>query len=479
MKTKTLILCLLTIVLPLLAFGQSFKIPWKAVDGGGNRTVADTFSLWSVAGQSGIGLVTAGGLKLEGGFLPGLRVLNGTTATVNQQAGSGWNMISVPLIVSDYAKTTLYPAAGSNAFYYNGAYNVAPVLANGVGYWLHYTSTVPVTISGRAFLAETVAVTSQWNLIGPPSYPILKTAIVPLGTTVLSNYFSYDGSGYQVADTLYPGNAYWVQVSADGSLILGAGSLSQQTISPSIVQSGNAGRSPDPLLSTEQFEQVKNFRTIEFADAGGKKQMLYFSAVAPQNLKLSSFALPPAAPGDRLDVRFGTQRNVAVPEPTARARAIPVLISGGSYPLTISWKGSSAHPNDHLTALDAHGKKEVFSMATAGEMTITAPNAKRALQLVIDNSSIRDIPKEFALYQNYPNPFNPSTTIRYDVPKNVRVQLRLYNLLGEEVMSLVDAVQEPGAYAVPLSGERLASGIYFYRLEAGDIQFTKKLVLMK
>jgi hypothetical protein len=480
MKIKTIILCILTIVLPLLALGQSHQIPWKAVDGGGSQKVSGAYSLWSVVAQQGGGIGSNSGLTLEGGFLPGLRVLDGATASVSQQAGSGWNMVSVPLRVADYHKTALYPGAASNAFFYSGGYAVATVMANGVGYWLQYASSSPVSVSGMAYLAETLAVLTNWNLIGPPSYPLLKTAVVANGTTVTSNYFAYkNGYGYQVADTLYPGLAYWVQVSGNGSLILGSGSLSQKLISPSVVQNGNAGHSADPLLSAEQSEQVKDFRTIAVTDANGNKRTLYFSASAPPEMKLAAFQLPPAAPDNLLDVRFATQRIVEAVSQTVKQKAFPFTISGGVYPLTVSWKGSSLRPNDQVTALDEHGKKELFRLATDGEMTIVSPGAKHGLQLVVDNSPAKDLPKVFALYQNYPNPFNPSTTITYDVPKSVRVQLRLYNVLGEEVMSLVDAVQEPGHYAVPFAGERLASGIYFYRLDAGDIQFTKKLVLMK
>ncbi len=93
-------------------------------------------------------------------------------------------------------------------------------------------------------------------------------------------------------------------------------------------------------------------------------------------------------------------------------------------------------------------------------------------------------PQVFALSQNYPNPFNPSTQIQYSLANAAQVSLKVYNVLGVEVASLVNSRQEAGSYTVPFSAiggntSTLASGVYIYRLEAGSFVSTKKLVLMK
>jgi hypothetical protein len=91
-----------------------------------------------------------------------------------------------------------------------------------------------------------------------------------------------------------------------------------------------------------------------------------------------------------------------------------------------------------------------------------------------------DIPKEYALAQNYPNPFNPSTRIFYQLPKASRVLLVVYDVIGREVTTLVDKLQEPGSYTVTFSAlEGRASGVYFYRLHAGDFVSVKKMMLLK
>ncbi|HSW56609.1 MAG TPA: T9SS type A sorting domain-containing protein [Ignavibacteriaceae bacterium] len=88
-------------------------------------------------------------------------------------------------------------------------------------------------------------------------------------------------------------------------------------------------------------------------------------------------------------------------------------------------------------------------------------------------------PKEFALRQNYPNPFNSSTIIKYRIPKEERVKLNLYNILGEKILTLFEGEQEAGEHQISLSSDELPSGIYFYSLEAASTRLIKKLTIIK
>ena len=89
------------------------------------------------------------------------------------------------------------------------------------------------------------------------------------------------------------------------------------------------------------------------------------------------------------------------------------------------------------------------------------------------------VPVEYKLYQNYPNPFNPVTTIKYDIVKAQDVKLAVYDILGREVVTLVNAQQQPGSYEVNWDASGFASGIYFYTLTSGDFTSTRKLILLK
>lgn len=93
--------------------------------------------------------------------------------------------------------------------------------------------------------------------------------------------------------------------------------------------------------------------------------------------------------------------------------------------------------------------------------------------------SMTSAPKEFALLQNYPNPFNPSTTIKYNLPIDAHVTLKLYDVLGRKVLTLVDEQAKGGYHSVTLDGSSLSSGVYFYRMQAGAFAQTKKLLLLR
>lgn len=101
----------------------------------------------------------------------------------------------------------------------------------------------------------------------------------------------------------------------------------------------------------------------------------------------------------------------------------------------------------------------------------------------VRNIEVGHIPEGFALSQNYPNPFNPSTKIRFAVPASVGtrygVSLQVFDVLGKEVATLVNEELRAGNYETTFDGHGLASGVYFYRLQAGGFVQTKKLVLQK
>ncbi len=90
-----------------------------------------------------------------------------------------------------------------------------------------------------------------------------------------------------------------------------------------------------------------------------------------------------------------------------------------------------------------------------------------------------DVPAKFVLNQNYPNPFNPSTTIRYELPKAANVRLEIFNMLGQQVATLVDGERAAGVYTAEFNALNLSSGTYFYKLQAGGFTDVKRLMLLK
>ncbi|MFA6979617.1 MAG: T9SS type A sorting domain-containing protein [Ignavibacteriaceae bacterium] len=111
------------------------------------------------------------------------------------------------------------------------------------------------------------------------------------------------------------------------------------------------------------------------------------------------------------------------------------------------------------------------------EFTVTAPKA--ILSDVEDEANDKNSPKSYSLNQNYPNPFNPNTTISYSIANPGLVTVKIFNILGEEILQLVNEYKNSGSYSVNFDASRLSSGIYFYSLTSGSFISTKKMVVLK
>jgi hypothetical protein len=102
-------------------------------------------------------------------------------------------------------------------------------------------------------------------------------------------------------------------------------------------------------------------------------------------------------------------------------------------------------------------------------------NAKLSAPVV----EITNLPTTFELGQNYPNPFNPSTIIAYELPKDTKVSIKVFNALGQQVLTLVDGSQTAGHHEVTCETKFLPSGIYYYKMTAESFSQTKKMIIMK
>lgn len=89
------------------------------------------------------------------------------------------------------------------------------------------------------------------------------------------------------------------------------------------------------------------------------------------------------------------------------------------------------------------------------------------------------IPDEYALFQNYPNPFNPSTKMKYSLPQSSNVVIKVFDILGNEIETLVDGEKPAGTYELAWFAENLPTGVYFYQLRADSFVETKKMVLLR
>ncbi|HKK46412.1 MAG TPA: T9SS type A sorting domain-containing protein [Balneolaceae bacterium] len=140
--------------------------------------------------------------------------------------------------------------------------------------------------------------------------------------------------------------------------------------------------------------------------------------------------------------------------------------------LAYSMNGETLAPGKYdLLQVDSTGVKmddAILSTPNGSEITFTGLGKKR-----------RELPAQYKLAHNYPNPFNPRTTINYELPEASEVTLEIYNILGRRVATLVDKRQKAGRYTIQFRADYLASGVYLYRLKAGDFTKVRKMILIK
>ncbi|MDP2038271.1 MAG: T9SS type A sorting domain-containing protein, partial [Ignavibacteria bacterium] len=161
------------------------------------------------------------------------------------------------------------------------------------------------------------------------------------------------------------------------------------------------------------------------------------------------------------DVLLVDPFNLEKPNPMPKAGS-PVL------------SGAATPPNDGFfdTSANFVGAFGSTNWAESWSSLVFNPTA-------IEESDNSRLPTNYELSQNYPNPFNPSTTIKFSLPKDGIVKLSVFNILGQEVGSLVNGFKPAGSYSVSWNAGNLSSGMYFYRLETSNNVITKKMTLVK
>ena len=142
----------------------------------------------------------------------------------------------------------------------------------------------------------------------------------------------------------------------------------------------------------------------------------------------------------------------------------PVSVDGDGYSLV--WTNDT-HNDDANDPLNWSASQNIHG----------SPGAEDPVKIISTDES--NLPDKFELYQNYPNPFNPSTHIRFDVPVASKVRITVFDVLGRKVDIIFNENVSAGEYDISWKPERIASGIYFYQIEAGDYIKTRKMILMR
>lgn len=357
----------------------------------------------------------------------------------------GWNLLSLPISLVDQRSSVLFPTATSQTYEFNGSYIIADTIKNGYGYWVKMDSSRIHTFVGSKIDSLTVALKKGWNLIGGLNQNISVTEIttIPFGL-IESQFFAYNG-GYSVASVLEKGKGYWIKFSANGSIKL---------VSPSTSSSNYTDR------------KVNWQNAIKIIDSRGNSTKLYLTNFIEADQFIE---FPPQAPPGVFDVRFVNDKFVGL-----LSDVNIININYVDYPVRLIFEGDE-NINLHLTSDDKNVKLDQY-LSVHSPVYIN----QTLSQIKVTNSGL---PNEFVLNQNYPNPFNPKTIIRYQIPEAGRVTLRVYDLLGREVVQLIDEFQVAGYKAVEFDASSarggLPSGVYFYKLNTGSYTSVKKMLLLR
>ncbi|HMD14414.1 MAG TPA: FlgD immunoglobulin-like domain containing protein, partial [Bacteroidota bacterium] len=373
-----------------------------------------------------------------------------------------WNLISIPVTLTDYRKAVLFPNAVSKAFLYHGTgYIQKDTLKNMVGFWLKFQSPDTITVDGLNRTTDTATVSDGWNIIGSISGAVARSSIIQHpGGIVQSNYFGYNGSAYVIADTLYPGKGYWVKTGStggDGNLIL--------TNQQAIVQKQTV---------VSPIEAIKEYNTLTVTDKIGNQQVLYFAENIDRTIDSSFYDMPPLIPEGAFDVRFGSGRFVECYSQFNERESYAILLRSSHYPVSIAWNIHAA--GNRIFTLTGLGQ------AVKGRGHIVLTTEVPLLGLLIERQN--SVPLSFFLSDNYPNPFNPSTKFEIDIPRTTFVEVGIFNVLGQKVRKIFSGEKEAGHYLFGWDGltdDHLPAGggIYFIRVTSNLFNAIHKIALVK
>ncbi|MCX8011493.1 MAG: T9SS type A sorting domain-containing protein, partial [Ignavibacteria bacterium] len=349
--------------------------------------------------------------------------------TANLSTNEGWNLISVPLQLSNKRINKIFPNASSYAYSFDELYYILDSANVGKGFWLKFPSAQTHSLTGTQVSSLQIPLKSGWNLIGGLNGNISISTITTNPPGILSSAFYEYNGGYQEANLISKGKGYWIKSNSNGTLNLSISSLKTNN---------------NKLVSFE------NFDCIEVSDTKNFTKLYLSKELFDMNL----YELPPKPPSGIFDVRFLDDRKVGL-----YSNKNIIAIENANFPLRIKFS-SKIGVSIKLKSIYT---QEVFELKNNQEILITSKNSTQfeVISTVVSEKSF--------LSQNFPNPFNSSTTINFMVPQDdekFSLTLKVFDLLGQEIIVIPTKDYKPGFYSTEFTPDNfnLSSGIYFYEL---------------
>ena len=416
---------------------------------------------------------------------------------------NGWTLVSLPLQSSDSTARAILGDDFTNSPYYLWSYDqsngyVTPTfLQFGHGYWLGTTSASPWDVRGAAVEMDSTVtdIPAGYVIVGSNYVRNVPTQNMSFRKSGVNYSFSdavaqgilvnavygYDGSSYQAINALQMFKGYWLGILQSGVQMIQKPAVSSATPLMKITQPTQFMW--DLSIIASSSKQTDQFAKIGVrADATDDFDVLYDIPQPPRSPGNSYMELYTVHSGEHYPAILGSKyahdyRGTKNPQWSF------ILETSDSGQVNLQWD------NTFLSQLSNSVQLMLTDAATLRSIDMTKQNsyaftysAPRYFTIAssISGSELQGIlPSSYALSQNYPNPFNPTTTIQFAIPQPGSVTLTIFDVLGREIASLADGFRNAGIYSVTWNATNVASGIYFYRLNAGTFTATKKLILLR
>ncbi len=377
---------------------------------------------------------------------------SGLNIIMNNKIGIGAETYSSPVFGYAVGNPPVTYVGTCNQIYGNASDNLYAVGNSSIeaeyNWWGHYPPTGGFYADGTSSLDYTNSLTS------PNACPIGGSPTIATNSTIANTSATPAQIGLWDEDA-----GYWKKAEAEYAGIL-----------------GDTSSMPGKQYALERlyhiFQASKDTTMIgtfqALADSTGQLTSMAQEILA--NAYLGAGRLPDAeAVANTLISQY--------PGTGIAERALILLASLYQYNTSYGQVSSTA-----LAELDKNVANTTYAglipALTSGPVNVSSAPASGNKHVSLDKAAISSVPLKFEL-GNYPNPFNPTTIIRYQLPKAGRITLRVYDVLGREVETLVNSYQNSGVYSVQFNGANLASGVYFYRLTVPGESRVAKMILMK
>jgi len=356
----------------------------------------------------------------------------------------GWNLVSLSVLNDIGNFQTLYPFIESGPYDFSSAngYMEMDTIKTRVGMWIKLSQAYDKNNNGTVISDTTISINQGWNLIGSNSFSVSTSSIITNPSNILSSvFYSFDSTGYVNASEIKYGKGYWIKASQPGKIIL-----------------------PKAASKLNKTEQVKLFdKGFRITAADSKMKDIWL--VSADMVKMLD--APPFPPSEVLDIRYKSDRYGE----DENSKSYDINISGAVYPIKIEINNMS---EKMYNVNGVNSGKQYGALNAANPVIVDNP-----LDKSISLSKI-EIPLSFYMDQNYPNPFNPLTYIKFGLPEETKVTIKIFDILGQEVYTLInEQVMKAGHHKIEWNASKYASGVYFYRIESSRFSSVKKMMLLK